>query len=183
MSTPRPPKPAKLVIGVILKEDALLGRIVAALEERFGPPDMVSPWLPFDYTDYYRSEMGGPLKRRLFSFRRLIDQAALPAVKLETNRIEGRFCRDRRRRANIDPGILTYERFVLATGKNYTHRIYLGRGIFGDLTLVFSGGAFQPLPWTYPDYAAPDLSGFLTEVRRRYRWELGGGRPGQKDNR
>lgn len=172
MSTPRPPEPAKLVVGVILKETALVDAVAGALQERFGAPDMISPWLPFDFTDYYREEMGGPLKRRIFSFRRLVDQDTLPSIKLETNRIEQRLSLDGRRRVNIDPGLLTFERFVLATGKNYTHRLYLGRGIFGDLTLMFSGGGFKPLPWTYPDYASEPLRGFLHEVRGRYRYDL-----------
>ena len=172
MSTPQPPKPAKLVIGLILKDEALLGPAAEALEQCFGMPDMVSPWLSFDFTDYYQREMGAPLQRRMFSFRSLVGQETLPEVKLETNRIEGRFRVDGQRRVNIDPGMVTFERFVLATGKNYTHRIYLGRGIFADLTLVFSGGAFQPLPWTYPDYAQAPLRGFIEEVRRRYRYDL-----------
>lgn len=172
MSHPQPPKPAKLVIGLILKDVSVLGPVAEALEQRFGIPDMVSPWLPFDFTDYYLREMGAPLRRRMFSFRALIGQDTLPEVKLETNRIEDRFCIDGQRRVNIDPGILTFERFVLATGKNYTHRIYLGRGIFADLTLLFSGGGFQPLPWTYPDYAQTPLRSFLEEVRRRYRCNI-----------
>ena len=177
MSTPQPPKPAKPVIGLILKDSALLGPAAAALEECFGRPDMVSPWLSFDFTDYYLNEMGAPLRRRIFSFRALIGQEILPEVKLETNRIEGRFCIDGQRRVNIDPGILTFERFVLATGKNYTHRIYLGRGIFADLTLLFSGGAFRPLPWTYPDYADAEVIEYFNGVRERYKEQLRGNGP------
>lgn len=176
MSIPQTPKPAKLVVGMILKDAALLGPVVEALEQCFGVPDMVSPWLSFDFTDYYRKEMGAPLRRRMLCFRALVGQETLPEVKLETNRIEASFCIDGKRRVNIDPGILTLERFVLATGKNFTHRIYLGRGIFADLTLLFSGGAFRPLPWTYPDYAQAPLRDFLEQVRRRYRCDLRGGK-------
>jgi hypothetical protein len=73
-----------------------------------------------------------------------------------------------RRPINLDPGYLTAAQFVLATGKNYSHRIYLGQGIYADLTLVFAGGAFQPLAWTYPDYRDGVLQGFLGRVRRKY---------------
>jgi hypothetical protein len=172
MSTPSAPKPAKLIIGVMMKDEALLAETAADLEDRYGPADRISPWLSFDFTDYYEKEMGGPLKRRLISFQRLIGQEVLPEVKLATNEIEKRLSAGGRRRVNIDPGYLTLERFVLATGKNFTHRIYLGRGIYADLTLLFTGGRFVSLEWTYPDYASDPIRTFLTETRERYRLDL-----------
>ena len=75
---------------------------------------------------------------------------------------------DGKRSVNIDPGYLLYERFVLATGKNYSHRIYVGQGIYADLTLIFQKGAYRPLPWTYPDYADAPMADFLMEVRHKY---------------
>jgi hypothetical protein len=73
---------------------------------------------------------------------------------------------------NIDPGYLLPERLVLATGKNFTHRIYIGQGIYADLTLIFQKGAFRTLPWTYPDYADRCLIDFLTLVRNKYMLDL-----------
>ena len=69
---------------------------------------------------------------------------------------------------NIDPGYLLHERFVLATGKNYSHRIYIGKGIYADLTLMYTKGKFEPLPWTYPDYASENIIDFLEKVRKKY---------------
>jgi hypothetical protein len=69
---------------------------------------------------------------------------------------------------NIDPGYLLFERFVLASGKNFSHRIYIGRQIYADLTLVFRKGAFETLPWTYPDYADCPIRGFLERARKKY---------------
>ena len=43
---------------------------------------------------------------------------------------------------------LEYVRLVLATGKNFTHRVYLSRGIWADLTLIFQKGDWLDLPWT-----------------------------------
>ena len=63
---------------------------------------------------------------------------------------------------------LLYERFVLATGKNYSHRIYIGDGIYADLTLIFQKGAYQSLPWTYPDYQDEGMKAFLALVRQKY---------------
>ncbi len=168
MSRPRPPKPAKLVIGLFMADKALLADLVPLLEAEYGPVDAVSPWMAFDYTAYYEPEMGGGLFRRMLSFRDLVRQADLPRIKTFTNDLEARFSGDGRRTVNIDPGYLLHERFVLATGKNFTHRIYLSDGIYADLTLIFQKNTFQPLPWTYPDYADGKMIRFLSLVRRRY---------------
>lgn len=172
MSLPRPPAPAKLVIGILLKERVVLSELARKLAARFGPPDMASAWLPFGYTSYYEKEMGAPLVRRVLSFSGLIAQDDLADIKHKTNALELDYQAGGRRRINIDPGYLLLERFVLATGKNFSHRIYIGGGIYADLTLVFRHGAFQPLPWTYPDYADRPVSEFLLRVRRRYAAEV-----------
>mgnify|MGYP006271146083 CR=1 FL=1 len=168
MSRPRTPDPAKLIVGVLLRETGLLEPVADRLAERFGPPDLVSPWMPFDYTDYYGPEMGGPLRRRMFAFGRLAEPDGLPEIKRATNALEDEYRREGNRRVNIDPGFVTRERLVLATGKNFTHRIYLGKGIFADLTLIYTRGDFQPLPWTFPDYADAPVKTFLRQVRNRY---------------
>ena len=77
-----------------------------------------------------------------------------------------------RRRVNIDPGLLLRERFVLATGKNFTHRVYLGQGIYADLTLIYRRDAFQALPWTYPDYTDARLQAFLLRARSKLQRDL-----------
>ena len=172
MSVPAPPRPAKLLVGFFLARQDLAEAVVAGLEDLFGPVDLVSGWLAFDYTDYYEREMGSPLHRRLVAFRDLIDQERLPDIKHQTNDLERGFARDGRRRVNIDPGYLLLERLVLATGKNFSHRIYLRRGIYADLTLVYRKGRFESLPWTYPDYADARLQDFLFKVRQQYALDL-----------
>ncbi len=168
MSVPQAPAPAKLVIGILMKEKALLPRVTEMLCERFGQMDMVSPWLPFDYTPYYEPEMGSPLFRRMLTFASLTEQHSLPEIKCFTNEIESEFSENGNRKINIDPGYMVRERFVLATGKNFTHRIYIGKGIYADLTLIYTKGAFQKLPWTYPDYADEKIRTHLELVRRKY---------------
>lgn len=172
MSQPQRPKPAKLVLGLFLHERALWPKVAAQLKAAFGAIDMISPWFVFDYTDYYASEMGSPLHRRLMAFNTLIEQEALANIKCRTNALELSYAVQGRRRVNLDPGYLLLERFVLASGKNFTHRIYIGQGIYADLTLLFQKGAFRTLPWTYPDYAAQDMRWFLTQVRRKYAADL-----------
>jgi hypothetical protein len=174
MSRPRPPLSAKLLCSVLSADlDALWPDVVAALEAGFGPAEIGYPAMPFPFTTYYDRELGAPLARRMLTFVRLARQDGLPGIKRFTNALEDRLTRsDGRRRVNLDPGLLTQERLVLATGKNFTHRIYLGDGIFGDLTLVFQAGSWQTLPWTFPDYASPDMREVLTDIRRRYRRDL-----------
>ncbi|RJP76799.1 MAG: DUF4416 family protein [Desulfobacteraceae bacterium] len=169
MSLPQPPDPAKLVIGLFTREKQRFKEAAHALAEKFGEMEMVSPWFPFDYTSYYEAEMGGPLFRRMIVFKTRIRQADLPDIKAITNTIERQYTRDNKRLVNIDPGYLLLERFVLATGKNYTHRIYIGKGFYADLTLIFQNGSFQTLPWTYPDYADPTIKNFLEKIRNRLR--------------
>jgi len=137
---------------------------------------MVGPWLPFDETDYYHAEMGLPLFRRLIAFSKLIQQNALAEIKILTNELEQRFSEKGKRGVNMDPGYLLAERFVLATGKNFTHRIHLTRGIYADLTLIYQKGRFRPLEWTYPDYAGKAIIGFLESARDRYLYQLKGSR-------
>ncbi len=168
MSTPRPPQPAKLVISLFMKDKELVEPVSEELIRKFGDADMVSAWLPFDYTSYYAAEMGMPLFRRMFAFKTLIQQECLAKIKLLTNEIEKKYSQESRRNINIDPGYLLLERFVLATGKNFTHRIYIGQNIYADLTLTYQKGDFRTLPWTYPDYADENMLIFLRQVRARY---------------
>jgi len=109
----------------------------------------------------------------MLAFKRLIKQSALANIKLFTNDLEREYSIDDRRTVNIDPGYLLHERFVLATGKNYSHRIYIGNEIYADLTLVYLKGHYNKMPWTYPDYASENVMTFLEWVRKKYVIDLG----------
>ena len=172
MSIPQKPKPAKLVIGFFLKQKQLLDELADDLCARFGAADIISAWLPFDYTTYYAEELGAPLFRRLFSFEKLIQQDDLAKIKLSTNQLELKYSQNGKRRVNIDPGYMLHERFVLASGKNFSHRIYLDEGVYADLTLMYHQGRFQELPWTYPDYADRSMLTALERIRRKYILEV-----------
>ncbi|MFZ0132681.1 MAG: DUF4416 family protein [Desulfobacterales bacterium] len=176
MSEPRAPHLAKLVIGLFMPQRELITPVAGDLAACFGAIDMVSPWFDFAGTHYYESEMGSPLFRRMVVFKDLIRQADLAAIKRQTNAIEDRYGREGRRGVNIDPGYLLRERFVLATGKNFAHRIYIGKGIYADLTLIFRNGHFEPLAWTYPDYATMAMRGYLEQVRKKYVEDLKAGK-------
>ncbi|OGR09970.1 MAG: GTP-binding protein [Desulfobacterales bacterium RIFOXYA12_FULL_46_15] len=173
MSTPKHPDPAKLVIGCIMNDKTLVDGLFPFLEEQFGPVDMISRWMEFAYTDYYYKEMGSPLFRKVFVFKPLIAQEELARIKERTNEIEERFAISGKRNINIDPGYLVSSRFILATGKEYSHRIYIGRKVYADLTLMYSKKqGFKTLPWTYPDYASQSMIAFLSKVRDKYLLDL-----------
>ena len=172
MSLPQPPLPVKPVVSLILTREDLAPPVIQRLSAYLGPPDLVGPWWPFDLTDYYYREMGSPLGRVFVSFLHLADPGRLADWKVFTNQVEAGFTLGGRRLVNLDPGYVAKERVVLATGKNFSHRIYLAHGIYGDLTLIYGQGAFQTLPWTFPDYTRGPLPELLLLVRKKYLWQL-----------
>ncbi|UCD83680.1 MAG: DUF4416 family protein [Deltaproteobacteria bacterium] len=173
MSIPCPPKLVRLVMSLIYQDRSLLEFLLKELKRGFGDLELIGQELSFNHTDYYTKEMGTELFRRFVIFRDLIARERLSSIKLLTNELEKRFSRaDGRRRVNIDPGYLTLENLILATGKNYSHRVYLSEGIYADLTLIFQEGNYQPLPWTYPDYRSEEIVTLMNAVRRKYLLQL-----------
>lgn len=165
MSRRSVPPPGVLVASVIYRDEEAYRRLLPRLAARFGPVSSVGGPFPFDRTDYYEREMGPELVRRFVVFEAPLARDGLVGAKLAAWELEAEFSADGRRAVNIDPGLLTDENFVLATGKNYSHRVYLGEGVFADLALVYRKGSYAPLPWTYPDYADDAIRSYLGSVR------------------
>lgn len=158
----------KLAVSIIFREEKGLAGAEAYLRKIYGetePPERV---LPFDYTDYYSREFGAPLRRKLLCFKKLVKKDRVYRIKLKTNRTEDKFRFGGKRTVNIDPGYVTEAKLVLLTTKDYTHRIYVGGGIFAESTLFFQEGTFNAWPWTYPDYASDELIAYFNEVREKY---------------
>ncbi len=174
MSSPAEADDVKLISSLFSAQEDLIDDVIANLVSRFGPPDWTSPILPFDRTRYYAREMGWPLYRRFISFHDLIRPERIVDIKRTTNHMEGCRLVGGRRTINIDPGYVSLERLILATGKNYTHRIYLSKGIYADLTLIYHKGSFRPLGWTYRDYADPEVIDYFNHVREQYKRQLRG---------
>jgi len=177
MGTLRPARPVQLFCGLISNDLDLMARAIRLLSEYVGPADATSQTWPFDSTEYYEVEMGEGLQRQFVSFERLIDPGELASLKILTNDLEKRICYEcglptDRRRVNLDPGYLALSKLVLATTKDYSHRVYLGNGIYAESTLHYEHGRWVPWPWTYPDYAETRYHGFFTEARERYKEKL-----------
>lgn len=171
MSTPKIPDPALLMISVLASNwRNFEPQLINELQALFGPLAYISEAIAFYQTHYYDQELGRPLFKRLLGFKQLVPQDTLADIKLSTNYLEKKHCSgDGKRSFNLDPGLLNTERLVLATGKNFTHRIYLQRGIWADLTLIFQKGRWQSLPWTFPDYAAQEMQDQLFKLRQEYK--------------
>jgi hypothetical protein len=166
----------KLIVGLIFAREAPVVALRQELEASYGQVDCESNWLPFDATRYYEREMGTQLQRLFWSFESLIAPETLADIKRDTNALEQAYAvpdaRGWRRRANLDPGYVDLAKLVLATTKDRQHRLYLGRGIYAEVTLRFTGGRFVPWDWTYPDYRLPEYLAFFDAARRRYRQQL-----------
>jgi hypothetical protein len=171
--------PVKLFIGVLVSNNKFIPQVEERLIGAFGAIDYPSDIIPFDFTDYYESEMGDIIDRVFFSFERLIEADQLPEIKRQTNQLEEELAAQLntptstvKRPVNLDPGYIEQAKVVLASTKNFYHRIYLGRGIFGEVTMHFRNNTYQFFPWTYPDYQSKDYQEFFLKMRHIFRSQL-----------
>lgn len=168
------PKPVKVFVGLLIAQPSLLSQVYTLLEEKLGAIDLTSQLMDFNFTKYYEAEMGLELRRQFLGFCNLMSPDELVEIKLFTQELEQSLARGGKRLVNLDPGYLTPAKIVLATTKDFSHRLYLGRGIYGEITLLFRHKRFEPLPWTYPDYCTEAYQQFFHELRARYMAQLKG---------
>lgn len=167
-------KPVKLIIGFIFKEEPALNKAKVILTRRFGRIDFESTGFPFTYTSYYEGEFGTGLKRKFISFKKLIPPSTLAKIKTAANRIEKALSKAKKRRVNIDPGYLDLSKLVLASTKDYKHRIYLDRDIYAEVTLFYQDKTFKPWEWTYPDYKSGEYIAIFNQIRQIYAEQIKG---------
>jgi Domain of unknown function (DUF4416) len=175
MAQPREFAPVKLICGVIYKEDALYEEVKRRLEAEWGRADSESPAYPFDLTGYYEDEMGGGLLRRFLGFEALVPPESLPEAKLWAIELEAMIRQERGvtgRPVNIDPGYLTASAVVLATAKDFAHRIPLAKGIYAHLELLFTRAGVRTLDWTYPDLRREPPQAYFRAVREAFLRQL-----------
>jgi hypothetical protein len=159
-------KKVKLFCGIIFLDEKVKQGAFSILENKFGKIDLISEVIPFDFSSYYNPEMGQNLKRLWISFEKLIFSSELASIKVFTNSIEGLLVSNSKRQINIDPGYLTPANVVLATTKDYSHRIYLDKGIYAEVTTIYKKNGYIKLPWSYPDYLSNIATKFLLEARQ-----------------
>lgn len=165
--------PVKFFAAITTGSGPILFEVEKKLQEVLSEIENSSAQYNFDeFTHYYESEMGRGLNKKMIAFSRLLPAEILPDIKTATNLLEDEYLQDSSRQVNIDPGYVTAAKMVLATTKDYDHRLYLGRGIFGDVHYRFRKGHFQLMEWTYPDYRQPAIVDFFEQLRNRYMSQL-----------
>jgi hypothetical protein len=165
------PKPVKLILGILAANEEALAAGVKAISKSFGVIDLTSDVWPFTQTDYYKDELGENALRQFVSIDKLIDPGKLAKIKHAANKIEMKLARSLKlpfpRPVNLDPGIIEPSKLILATTKNYSHRIYIGHKMFAEVTLIYEKGAWRHFDYTYPDYRQDEYHNFFTKVRTR----------------
>ena len=174
---PIDPTPVKLFCGILYSDNRLLHNAVLLLKELYGETDFESREFPFNLTDYYASEMGTPIHRIFYSFTRLINPKLLAQIKIDCNRIEDDLARDNKRKVNLDPGYMDYDKVVLASAKYKGHKIYLDHGIYADPTLRYEKGHFIPGEWCFPDFKTGLYEKEFMQIRAIYKQHLKGFTP------
>jgi hypothetical protein len=167
------PCQVKLFCGLLIAPGICQDDVETTLQEQFGAIVLRSQAVPFAQTSYYAREMGEGLTRLYLAFEPLINMPELVAVKHTTNRLESRWATEAgQRRVNVDPGYVDLGKVVLATTKNHAHRLYIGAGIYAEVTLRYQHKRFQPWAWTYPDYQLPLALSFFQQLRQLYQAQL-----------
>lgn len=160
--------PVKLIVGFIYNDGESLKKARCYLVKRFGKVDFESAAVPFIYTGYYEKEFGKDLKRKFIGFHKLISPCKLSGIKIFTNKIEKKLSKGACRRINVDPGYLNLSKLILATTKDFAHRIYLSRGIYAEVTLFYKDKNFRSCEWTYPDYRTAEYIEVFNNIRAIY---------------
>jgi hypothetical protein len=170
------PKPVKLIIGILASNHQCLHLAVDSLSDKFGKIDLSSEVWPFNHTDYYKEETGPRILRQFVSIKQLIVPDKLAKIKHQTNKLEQKLAKKLAlpltRPLNLDPGIIEPSKMVLATTKNYSHRIYIGKKMYAEVTLIFDKGSWQPQAYTYPDYRQQCYFDFFDKVRTKLMEQL-----------
>jgi hypothetical protein len=173
MADPKIPPSALLVVAAFSRHQDALAWARERLSRDYGAIARCGEPFLFNHTSYYEKPMGRDLWKQLWSFEQLVPEEQLATIKLHTNEIESELAKSDsfldERPLNLDPGLLTLGKFVLATTKDQAHRIYLRHGIYAEVTLRFQDGAYEPWPWTYADYREVSVRATLKEFRDYYR--------------
>jgi hypothetical protein len=166
MGKPCFPDPVLLFVGTLYRDEEYLSRAKERLYGLFGESVFESPPLPWEYSDYYKGELGTPIQRTFIFFRNTINPDALCDIKLKTNEMEEDLSTGGKRNINLDPGYLTPYHVVLASTKNYSHRVYLGKGIYAEVTLLYKNNRYRPHLFTYRDYASDEYVEIFAKARK-----------------
>jgi hypothetical protein len=169
MGEPAPHSPVLLLLAAFSRHDDGLDWAERKAVEAWGPIALESRRFDFTETRYYDATMGAGLKKVFLAFQRPLDPEQLVEVKLAANRWEAEYAaaagKAEPRPLNLDPGYLTPAKLVLASTKDFAHRIYLSRGIYAEITLQYRHHCWQHHEYTFPDYRRADYQEFFSQCR------------------
>jgi len=175
------PQPVLLLIGAFSRHAAALDWGCNRAGQMFGELSLESPRFEFRETEYYTPTMGPELLKTFWVFERLIDPAALVDIKRQTNAWEEQYAavagHPEARPLNLDPGYVGLGKLVLASTKDHAHRVYLGQGIYAEVTLYYKDGHWQAREWTFADYRRADYQQFFEACREVLKRRLKSGEP------
>lgn len=178
MWTLNKPSPVKLIVGILAADERCLTAAREGVTGEFGAADFVSEVWPFDQTEYYREQAGEQILRQFVSVESLIGPGELSGIKHRTNRMEQVLAYELAagvpRPVNLDPGYVEPSKLVLASTKNFSHRIYIGENMYAEVTLTYARGAWVCYPYTFSDYQQQVYHEFFSRVRARLVEQLRG---------
>ena len=173
MAIPKSHYLVQFFVGVLTADEKLWEIAKNSLCEKWGEIEIISDKTGFDrFTDYYRPEMGENLIRFWVAFTDLHSPDDLIRLKWDCTEIENILAQNSERKINLDPGYITEAKIILASFKNFSHRIYIGDCVYADMQLIWRGGKFVPMQWTFADYKSDTAQNFLTKLRNLYRIRL-----------
>ena len=166
----------KLIVGILAADEDCLAQAVQRISRELGPLDLTSQVWNFTQTHYYDQEIGTHIIRQFVCLDRLIHPGDLAQIKHQTNALEQDMAQALAyatpRPINLDPGYVEPSKLVLASTKNFSHRIYIGKNMYAEVTLIVDKGQWSALRYTFPDYRQSDYFGFFEQVRQRLRSQL-----------
>jgi hypothetical protein len=171
MWTLKKPDRVKLIIGILAADEKILNAAVDMIKAKFGACDFESEVWPFRHTEYYAQESGTEILKKFVTVEKLIAPDKLAAIKHKTNKMEMKLADmadgDLSRPVNLDPGYIEPSKLVLASTKNFSHRIYIGKKIWAEVTLIYNKGKWTTFEYTFPDHKEERYHGFFSQVRDR----------------
>ncbi len=176
MWTLKKPEPVKLIIGILACDEQTIHAAVDMIKANFGVCDIESPVWPFRHTEYYAEETGKEIVKKFVAIEKPIMPDKLADIKLKTNKMEEKLAAklggNLSRPVNLDPGYIEPSKLVLASTKNFSHRIYIGKKIWAEVTLIFSRGQWKGFEYSFSDHKEDRYHEFFSQTREKLVWQL-----------
>ena len=173
MGTIHDPLQVLPITAIFSRHPQALAWAAEKIRAEWGEVALKSEPFAFEQTHYYDVTMGTSLRKQFLVTLPLMTPDELVERKHQSNAWEELYARefphDEPRPLNIDPGYLDMGKLVLASSKDFAHRIYMARGIYAEITLFYRHGQWCDHPWTFPDYRENTYHPFFHQCRHLLR--------------